>query len=120
MNAGVLYAERDLRYEQVSRPAVSSGDVLVKVRCAGICSSDIGRYSSGKMVYKFPLIMGHEFSGEVAKIGEGVNSFSIGEKVAIYPLIPCNSCEFCKEGKHQLCENIIILVQGQAVALRNM
>ena len=104
MNAGVLYAERDLRYEQVSRPAVSSGDVLVKVRCAGICSSDIGRYSSGKMVYKFPPIMGHEFSGEVAKIGEGVNSFSIGEKVAIYPLIPCNSCEFCKEGKHQLCE----------------
>ncbi|MEK6978594.1 MAG: galactitol-1-phosphate 5-dehydrogenase [Candidatus Micrarchaeota archaeon] len=99
-----MYAERDLRYEQVSRPAVSSGDVLVKVRCAGICSSDIGRYSSGKMVYKFPLIMGHEFSGEVAKIGEGVNSFSIGEKVAIYPLIPCNSCEFCKEGKHQLCE----------------
>ena len=103
-HAGVLHAKQDLRYEQVPFPMLSAGEVLVKVRCAGICSSDIGRYSSGKMIYKFPLVMGHEFSGEIAKIGVEVDGFSVGEKVAIYPLIPCDSCEFCKEGKPQLCE----------------
>jgi len=102
MKAAVLYKVKDLRVEEVEIPSISDEEVLVRVRACGICSSDLGRV----MVYgtyRFPLIPGHEFSGEIAETGKKVRGFQAGERVAVVPLIPCRSCEFCQLGEYAQC-----------------
>lgn len=73
MKAYVLHGIGDYRFEEAEVPSVESGTVLVRVKAAGICGSDIPRaYRTG--AYSHPLIIGHEFAGEVVKTGEGVNN----------------------------------------------
>lgn len=95
MKAAVLYSIDDLRVEEVPTPEVKDGWVLIKVDSAGICGSDIPRIKKTG-TYSFPLIPGHEFSGKVLETGE---------KVAVYPLIPCGECVFCKTGEFNLCDH---------------
>lgn len=84
--------------EERSIPVPAAGEVLVKVRAAGICGSDIPRaYVNGP--YHYPIVLGHEFSGQIESVGERGDPALIGRKVAIFPLIPCNNCVFCQE-KH--------------------
>ena len=101
MKALNLHAVNDLRYEDVAMPVVNDDEVLVKIKCCGICGSDIGRvFKNG--TYHFPTIPGHEFSGQVIedKSGEW-----LGKKVAIYPLLPCFKCEMCSQGNYAECAN---------------
>lgn len=94
MKAWVLHSPGDLRFEDVPEPKPELGDVLVKVKCAGICSSDITRiFSTG--AYRYPLIPGHEFSGETAD----------GRRVGVFPLLPCFECESCKQEHYETCSN---------------
>ena len=87
MKAAVLHAVGDLRYEDIPVQGIGTGEVLVKVKAAGVCGSDIPRVMK-KGTYSFPLVPGHEFAGEVSQIGDGV-FFSVGDRVAVFPLIPC-------------------------------
>lgn len=103
MNAGVLYGIRDIRYEKVRRPVPGPGEVLVRIRASSICNSDIERYL-GRMIYRYPLIPGHEMAGEIAGLGPGARSRRIGQIVAVYPLLPCGTCNFCQGGRHNLCD----------------
>lgn len=99
-----LHAVNDLRYEEVALPQLSNGWCLVKVKAAGICSSDIPRiYKKG--TYHFPTIPGHEFSGIVEKVANQENIHMVGKKVGVFPLIPCRKCEFCQQGKYEMCSN---------------
>ncbi|MFK3707827.1 L-iditol 2-dehydrogenase [Raoultella sp. BIGb0138] len=83
-------------------PVPAAGEVLVKVRAAGICGSDIPRaFVNGP--YHYPIVLGHEFSGQIEKVAEDVDSGLIGRKVAIFPLIPCNKCAFCQERHFAKC-----------------
>lgn len=111
MNASVLYGVGDIRFEQVEIPTIEVDEVLVKVKYAGICGSDLPRAMisglSGNT--KYPLILGHEFSGEIAKIGDSVKSFNLGDKVAVAPLLPCGTCEYCKSGNYGLCADYQII-----------
>jgi len=105
VKAAVLHAIGDLRYEDVPVPEISAGEVLVKVKAAGVCGSDIPRVMK-KGTYSFPLIPGHEFAGEVAKIGDGTKtSFKAGDRVAIFPLIPCGECAYCRIGEYAQCDD---------------
>lgn len=104
MKAAVLHAPADLRVEDVPIPQPKAGEVLIKVGAAGICGSDIGRVMVTG-TYRFPTIPGHEFSGTVAQLGEGVTSLSVGQKVAVAPLIPCRKCQWCQAGKFSLCDD---------------
>ncbi|WP_153731631.1 galactitol-1-phosphate 5-dehydrogenase [Sporosarcina obsidiansis] len=103
MKAGVLHARENLVYEEVELPAPGPKDVLVKVKYTGICGSDIPRVN-GNAAHNYPIILGHEFSGEVVEIGEKVESLQVGDRVAGAPLIPCMECEQCKNGDYALCE----------------
>jgi L-iditol 2-dehydrogenase len=95
MKAWVLHGINDFRYEQVDRPVAKEGEVLVRVKAAGICGSDIPRiYKTG--TYSYPLIPGHEFSGEVV---------DTGKRVGVFPLIPCGHCTPCKKRKYEMCRN---------------
>ena len=84
MKAAVLHAVNDLRYEDVPMPVAGEGEVLVKVKAAGVCGSDIPRIFT-KGTYHFPTIPGHEFAGQIV----GGADELVGKKVAIFPLLPC-------------------------------
>ncbi|MCD8147712.1 MAG: galactitol-1-phosphate 5-dehydrogenase [Clostridiales bacterium] len=104
MKAGVLYASQDIRYAEVETPTPKKGEVLVKVKYTGICGSDIPRVNADAAHY-YPIILGHEFSGTVAAVGEGVTSFVPGDRVAGIPLVPCMKCEDCQKGNYSLCKH---------------
>ncbi len=104
MKAWVLHNINDLRYESVDKPQLSDQEVLVAVKAAGICGSDIPRiYQAG--AHRHPLILGHEFSGVVEKIGAGVEPFWEGKRVGIFPLIPCGSCLPCSRQQYEMCRS---------------
>lgn len=104
MKAGVVHAKEDIRYEEIPTPQAKAGQVLIKVKYTGICGSDIPRVN-GDACHFYPNVLGHEFSGTVEAIGEGVHSVSIGDRVAGVPLVPCLSCEDCQKGNYSLCKN---------------
>ncbi len=104
MKAWILHGVNDIRLETVDIPMPGYGEVLVKVKAAGICGSDIQRvYGTGAHVY--PLIIGHEFSGDVVEVGKDVENTWIGNRVGIYPLVPCGSCIPCQRKEYELCRN---------------
>lgn len=96
-----LHAVNDLRYEDTYLTDCKNDEVIVEVKSCGICGSDILRvYAQG--TYHFPTIIGHEFSGKVVYDPENE---ILGEKVVIFPLLPCFNCESCKRGNYATCEN---------------
>ncbi|WP_131008377.1 galactitol-1-phosphate 5-dehydrogenase [Clostridioides difficile] len=111
MRASVLYNVGDVRYEMVDIPEITDTQVLVNVKYVGICGSDLPRSMvsglSGNT--KYPLILGHEFSGEVVKIGEKVKHINVGDRVAVAPLVPCGKCDYCNEGNFGLCDDYNII-----------
>ncbi len=104
MKAGVLFAKEDLRYDDIETPVPKAGQVLVKVKYTGICGSDIPRVN-GDACHFFPNVLGHEFSGTIAEVGEGVTSVAVGDRVAGVPLVPCLKCDDCQKGDYSLCKN---------------
>lgn len=102
MKAYVLYSINDIRYDSVEMPKCPEGWALVKVKAAGICSSDIARVFT-KGTYHFPTIPGHEFSGVVSSVGSEKDSSWIGKHVGVFPLIPCKTCEQCKKKQYEMC-----------------
>lgn len=104
MKACVLEAINKLEYKEVPTPSPAAGEVLVKIKACGICSSDFARiFKTG--TYHFPTIPGHEFAGEIVQVGEGVNTALAGRRAVVFPLLPCMKCEQCKLGNYALCNN---------------
>ncbi|XP_033226375.1 sorbitol dehydrogenase-like [Belonocnema kinseyi] len=80
--------------------------------CVGICGSDVHYLVNGRIgdfIVKEPMIIGHESSGTIAKLGNNVNNLKVGDRVAIEPGVPCRTCSFCKEGRYNLCKDIVFL-----------
>ena len=101
MNAWVLHAVGDLRYEKVPAPRRKPGEVLMKIGACGICGSDIPRiYKKG--TYHFPTIPGHEFAGTVVEADRGE---LLGMTAAVFPLLPCGECEYCRSENYAQCMN---------------
>lgn len=103
MKACVLKDKNNIVYEDVETPSPKKGEVLVKVLACGICSSDFNRVYKDS-AYFFPIILGHEFSGQIVECGEGVEDSYFNKKVVVFPLLPCNECEFCKEKHYAQCK----------------
>lgn len=104
MKAWVLNGIGDIQFADVDEPRLAADEVLIKVKSAGICSSDIPRiYKTG--TYHFPTIPGHEFSGIVADIGIGVNPEWKDKRVGVFPLIPCRACASCKKAQYEMCRS---------------
>jgi L-iditol 2-dehydrogenase len=92
---------------ELPAPEPGEGDVLIRVRAAAICGSDLGiyDYTPAYSRMKLPVVMGHEFSGEVAEIGPGVEGFEAGDRVLSESVKACGVCRFCREGMSNLCED---------------
>jgi L-iditol 2-dehydrogenase len=104
MMAAVLHEPKDLRYEETQIPEIGENEVLIRVRAAGNCGSDLKRIMV-EGTYHFPCIPGHEFSGEIAETGRGVKGLKSGDRVTAAPLIPCMKCEWCMQGQYNMCED---------------
>ncbi|XP_057307172.1 sorbitol dehydrogenase-like [Hydractinia symbiolongicarpus] len=105
----VLHGIGDMRLEQ--RPVRKPGqnEVLLKMHSVGICGSDVHYLKNGRIgdfVVKDPMVLGHEASGTVVDVGEGVIHLKKGDRVAVEPGVPCRVCNFCKSGRYNLCSSI--------------
>jgi len=112
MLACTIHGKEDLRIETTEMPAVGPGEVLVRLGAGGICGSDLHYYFEGRngsFVIREPLIPGHEASGVVALVGEGVTRVKEGDRIAVSPSHACGRCDYCREGREQLCENMRFL-----------
>lgn len=105
MKALVYCGPRDIRYMDVETPEPKAGEVLVKVKAVSICGSDMSGYKGGSAMRVAPLIMGHEFSGEIAKLGEGVEGLKAGDRVGVVTNLYCGYCADCKAGLSNVCDN---------------
>ena len=110
MRAARLHGIRDMRLEDLPRPAPGPGEVLLRTASVGVCGSDVHYYTEGRIgdqVVTDPIIMGHEFSAWVAELGPGVErDLEVGQLVAVEPAIPCGECEPCRHGHPNLCPNV--------------
>ncbi|WP_024620672.1 2,3-butanediol dehydrogenase [Metaclostridioides mangenotii] len=117
MKAALWYNKNDIRVEEIDEPKVSKGNVKIKVKWCGICGSDLHEYLGGPIFIpvdqphalsknQAPVVLGHEFSGEVVEIGEGVTNFKTGDRVVVEPMVVCGECPACLEGKYNLCSSL--------------
>jgi L-iditol 2-dehydrogenase len=109
-----LYGPKDIRIESDENPpAPKAGEILINIKAVGLCGSDLHMYETGRIGYtdvKTPFILGHEFMGEIATIGENAldglhNPLHVGQRVAVDPCVPCWHCEMCENGHPNLCPN---------------
>lgn len=112
MKAALFSGGKDIRVSEVPDPVPGPGEVLVKVRAAAICGSDLHPYHADQ-VWDPPQIRGHELAGEVAGVGEGVTSVQVGQRVGVEPLWACGKCEFCLSGRQQVCSQKITIGLGR-------
>lgn len=94
-----------LKIEEVAKPKVGANDVLLKVKAAGMCHSDI-HVIDGIIMATPPVTLGHEIAGEVEEVGANVSQFKKGDKTIVHFLSPCGNCKYCLEGRGIQCENL--------------
>jgi L-idonate 5-dehydrogenase len=106
MEALVIHAPGDLRVEEIETAALGPGQLQVRVRCGGICGSDLHYYQHGgfgTVRIQQPMVLGHEVAGMIEAVGAGVTGFQPGERIAISPSRPCGLCRFCQQGLQNHC-----------------
>jgi len=114
MKAAILDAPGKLKVADVPDKEPNGKEVLIRVKCCGICGSDV-KIFQGKWTIPLPRILGHEFSGEVISVGKEVEGFEVGDRVSVDPNEICGECEYCRTDRPNFCENMIdhgILVDG--------
>ena len=117
MKAARWYSPKDIRVDEVPEPQVTDDSVKVKVKWCGICGSDLHEYLAGPIFIPVgkphplsgetaPVIMGHEFSGEVTEVGRNVTNVKPGDRVVVEPILACGTCPACRQGKYNLCSKL--------------
>lgn len=99
----MYYNNNDVRIEEMPLPKIGYGELLVKVFASGICGSDVMEWYRIK---KAPRVLGHEITGEIVEVGEGVKNYRKGQRVFVSHHVPCNVCRYCLSGAHTACETL--------------
>jgi len=103
MKVARYYGSNDIRIEEMPVPEIGPGELLVRIKASGICGSDVMHwYRAGRG----PVVLGHEIAGEIAAAGEAVRAFKIGDRIAAAHHVPCNTCHYCLNGHHTVCETL--------------
>src|SRR5436190_12103217 len=106
MEALVIHAPGDLRVEEIATPEIGPDQLRVRVRCGGICGSDLHYYQHGgfgTVRVKEPMVLGHEVAGVIEEAGANTAGFAIGDRIAISPSRPCGRCRYCQQGLQNHC-----------------
>lgn len=110
MKAALFYGpNQPLRIEEVDRPSLEPGEILVKVAACGVCHTDLHYIDHGVPTFKKPpLILGHETSGTIDELGAGVTQFRPEDRVLLPAVLSCGTCKFCRTGRENICQNMIM------------
>jgi L-iditol 2-dehydrogenase len=103
MRVAMWYHNRDVRVEEMPIPQIGPGELLVRVAASGICGSDVMEWYR---LDRAPLVLGHEIAGEVVEVGEGVEPYKAGDRVAVAHHVPCNTCHYCLSGNPTVCDTL--------------
>ena len=118
MKAARFHGRKDVRIENIEEPETRSGTVKIAVAWCGICGTDLHEYLDGPIFISepghphplshesLPVTMGHEFSGTIEEVGDGVTDLKVGDNVVVEPYFVCNECPPCKAGNYHLCEKM--------------
>lgn len=110
MKAILVSEAMKIEVVEKEKPLINnSNEVLIKVKAAGICGSDMHIYHGTNPLATYPRIIGHEFVGEIIEIGEDVRSVDVGDRVAIEPIFFCGECYACRSGRHNVCEQLEVM-----------
>lgn len=103
MKVGMYYRNDDVRVEEIPVPKIGDGEILVEMKACGICGSDIMEWYRIK---KAPRVLGHEVTGVVSKVGDGVKDYKVGDRIFVTHHVPCDECWYCKRGYHSVCRTL--------------
>jgi L-idonate 5-dehydrogenase len=109
MKAVVIHAAKDLRIEETDPGDLGAGQVDIAIEAGGICGSDLHYYNHGgfgTIRLREPMILGHEIAGTIKALGQGVSGLTVGDRVAVSPSRPCNTCDYCLKGLQNHCLNM--------------
>lgn len=109
MKQAILAAPETIEFSEIERPAINSGEVLIKVKNIGICGSDIHAYYGKHPFMSFPIRLGHEMSGEVVEVGAAVKGINVGDLVTVMPQEFCRRCEPCRSGRYNICDTLEVI-----------
>jgi 2-desacetyl-2-hydroxyethyl bacteriochlorophyllide A dehydrogenase len=104
MKAAVIYQPGDIKVIEREIPEPKAGEVLIRIKACGVCGTDHSLFV-GAFPASFPVIIGHEFAGDVVALGEGVSTLHVGDRVTVDPNRVCHKCDYCRMGKEHLCAN---------------
>jgi len=106
MRAAVVHEPHRITIDDIPEPEPGPNEVVVAVKANGICGSDLHLLDGEWSFVQYPVIPGHEFSGEVVEVGPGVESNLVGRRVAVDPVVGCGTCDHCKSGRINLCRSL--------------
>ncbi|MCP8967395.1 2,3-butanediol dehydrogenase [Ectobacillus ponti] len=117
MKAALWHNTRDIRVEEIAEPAVGRDQVKIQVAYCGICGSDLHEYVAGPIFIpvgephpisqdQAPIVMGHEYAGQVVAVGENVANVRVGDRVCVEPIYSCGTCAACRKGHYNVCEHL--------------
>lgn len=105
MKAALMYGPNDIRIEDYPKPKCDKDGLILKVEAIGLCGSDVRNLTTDSQKGHYPVILGHEHVGIIDEVGSEVTDYHIGDRVYVYPGIPCFRCEACRAGKTNMCKN---------------
>lgn len=116
MKALQYFGPKDLRFVDIPKPIISDSDVLMRVKEVGICGTDLHIYSGGMKV-PTPLVMGHEFVGDIVEVGKSVKNVKVSDRVVAEHVIGCGKCGYCMRGLKNLCNSPVVIGLHRSGAL---
>ena len=99
----MYYSNKDVRLEELPKPAIGESEMLVRVEASGICGSDVMEWYR---IDRVPLVLGHEIAGTVVETGKRVRSYKAGDRVVVAHHVPCGECRYCRDGHETACDTL--------------
>lgn len=103
MRVAKYYSNRDIRIEEAPLPKIGKGELLVRIEASGICGSDVMEWYRA---HRVPLVLGHEIAGVIEEVGEGLDTYKKGDRVAASHHVPCGKCNYCLSGHETVCDTL--------------
>ena len=103
MRVAMYYSNNDVRIEEMPRPEIGPGELLLRIEASSICGSDVMEWYR---IQRAPLVLGHEVAGTVAQVGADVSQFRAGDRLVVTHHVPCNACRYCLSGRHTVCDTL--------------
>lgn len=103
MKAAIYQGIGKMTLEEIAKPQIELGALLLKVKACAICGGDLRTFRHGHAAIKPPIVLGHEIAGEIVEVGPDVKNFTVGERVIVAPAIGCGACSYCLSGWQNMC-----------------